>query len=87
MNTKTGTDTSDVEANGAAPQEVESKPSQDDDAPSPRDVHGIKWFLIVVGTLSSIFLYALDNTVVADVTPTLSLYFGDVVKLPWISVG
>lgn len=28
-----------------------------------------QWALVVIGTLSSIFLYALDNTVVADVTP------------------
>ena len=28
-----------------------------------------QWFLVVAGTLSSIFLYALDNTIVADIVP------------------
>jgi hypothetical protein len=37
--------------------------------------------------LSSIFLYSLDNTVVADITPTAVNTFGDVLKLPWLSVG
>ncbi|KAK8018775.1 hypothetical protein PG991_007965 [Apiospora marii] len=54
---------------------------------SPRDVHGILWVLIVLSTLSSIFLYAMDNTVVADVTPTVANEFGNVVNLPWLSVG
>ncbi|KAK7932505.1 hypothetical protein PG985_003217 [Apiospora marii] len=54
---------------------------------SPRDVHGILWVLVVLSTLSSIFLYAMDNTVVADVTPTVANEFGNVVNLPWLSVG
>jgi len=73
---------SDIEAN--VPQTEE--PKVDPEA-SPRDIHGFKWVLVVIGTLSSIFIYALDNTVVADVTPTLVNEFGNVLKLPWISVG
>lgn len=63
-----------------------------------------QWFLVVISILSSIFLYSLDNTVVADITPvgTTCDYvqnswlielqsavnrFGDVMKLPWLSVG
>ncbi|KUI66831.1 Putative HC-toxin efflux carrier TOXA [Cytospora mali] len=73
---------SDMEANPIQVQEV-----KEDHNPAPRDIHGIKWVLVVMGTLSSIFIYALDNTVVADVTPTLVNTFGDVLDLPWISVG
>nr|XP_036575252.1 MFS drug efflux transporter [Colletotrichum truncatum]KAF6781796.1 MFS drug efflux transporter [Colletotrichum truncatum] len=54
---------------------------------SPRDIHGILWALVVVSILSSIFLYSLDNTIVADITPAVVNRFGDVVKLPWLSVG
>ncbi|KND89162.1 putative HC-toxin efflux carrier TOXA [Tolypocladium ophioglossoides CBS 100239] len=83
----------------------EKSPEEAADA-SPREIHGILWFLVVIGILSSIFLYSLDNTVVADITPvgvlcdcrsvlhdradcgkTAVNRFGDVVKLPWLSVG
>ncbi|EAU31618.1 predicted protein [Aspergillus terreus NIH2624] len=64
---------------------------QEDSAPtpdaSPRNIHGFLWFLVVISILSSIFLYSLDNTVVADITPAAVNRFGDVVKLPWLSVG
>ncbi|KAF3010362.1 hypothetical protein E8E14_009434 [Neopestalotiopsis sp. 37M] len=66
----------------------ESDTTQDATAErSPRSVHGILWVLVVVSILSSIFLYAMDNTVVADITPTAANTFGDIVNLPWLSVG
>jgi len=37
----------------------------------PRDVHGIAWALVVLSILSSTFLFALDNTIVADVQPAI----------------
>ncbi|KAK0724661.1 putative MFS drug efflux transporter [Lasiosphaeris hirsuta] len=37
--------------------------------------------------LSSIFLYALDNTVVAAVQPIIVTEFGHIEKLPWLSVS
>ncbi|KAK0701967.1 major facilitator superfamily domain-containing protein [Lasiosphaeria miniovina] len=54
---------------------------------SPKSVHGVKWALVVVSILSSIFLHSLDNTVVADITPAAVNAFSDVLKLPWLSVG
>ncbi|KAK0643305.1 major facilitator superfamily domain-containing protein [Cercophora newfieldiana] len=54
---------------------------------SPRNVHGVMWVLVVIAILSSIFLYSLDNTVVADISPAAVNEFGDVFKLPWLSVG
>ena len=53
----------------------------------PRDVHGIVWALVVVSILSSTFLFALDNTIVADVQPAIVERFGSISKLPWLSVA
>jgi hypothetical protein len=53
----------------------------------PRDVHGVKWALVVVAILSSIFLFSLDNTIVAVIQPPVVETFGTVGKLPWLSVA
>ncbi|KAI1075118.1 major facilitator superfamily domain-containing protein [Whalleya microplaca] len=69
---------------------LEGDVAAEPDAPaeaSPRQIHGVIWTLVVFGILSSIFLYSLDNTVVADVTPAVVNTFGDSFKLPWLSVG
>jgi hypothetical protein len=53
-----------------------------------RSIQGIKWFLFVVGILSSAFLFALDNSIVADVQPQIiQTYPGSIDKLPWLSVA
>ncbi|OKL56408.1 hypothetical protein UA08_08056 [Talaromyces atroroseus] len=53
----------------------------------PRDIHGWKWILAVTAILSSIFYYALDNTVVADIQPVIISDFGNVDKMTWLSVA
>lgn len=53
----------------------------------PRDVHGIAWVLVVISILSSTFLFALDNTIVADVQPAIVERFDSITKLPWLSVA
>ncbi|KAL8785574.1 MAG: hypothetical protein Q9195_008592 [Heterodermia aff. obscurata] len=50
----------------------------------PRDVHGLAWILVVLSILSSTFLFALDNTIVADVQPAVVERFGSISKLPWL---
>ncbi|KAF2823433.1 putative MFS drug efflux transporter [Ophiobolus disseminans] len=55
--------------------------------PLPRDVTGWKWVLASIAILSSIFLYALDATVVAAVQPIIVTDFGAVDKLAWLSVA
>lgn len=55
--------------------------------PSPRNVHGFKWVFAVSSVLASTFLFALDNTIVADVQPAIVERFGEVNKLPWLSVA
>ena len=53
----------------------------------PRDVHGFVWALVVLSILSSTFLFALDNTIVADIQPAIVKRFGSISKLPWLSVA
>ena len=57
-----------------------------DDAP-PRDMPGWKWFIVVLAIYSSQFLFALDNTIVANVQPVIVAHFHSVQKLPWVSVA
>ena len=52
-----------------------------------RRVKGIRWILVVLSILSSTFLFALDNTVVADVEPEIVDRFGQIQKLPWLPIA
>ena len=61
------------------PEPTEEKP--------PRDISGWKWAIVVFSILSSTFLFALDNTIVADVQPVIVTHFNDVGKLTWLSVA
>jgi hypothetical protein len=53
----------------------------------PRDISGWRWGLVVFAILSSTFLFALDNTIVADVQPVIVEHFNEVSKLSWLSVA
>jgi hypothetical protein len=64
-----------------------SQPHDDKAEEPPRTVKGFVWALVVIAILSSTFLFALDNTVVADVQPAIVERFGDIGKLPWLSVS
>lgn len=52
-----------------------------------RDVKGVLWVLVVLSILSSTFLFSLDNTIVADVQPSIVRQFDSTGKLPWLSVA
>ncbi|KAK1574457.1 major facilitator superfamily domain-containing protein [Colletotrichum navitas] len=52
-----------------------------------RTVTGFRWYLIVFAILSSTFLFALDNTVVADVQPQIVLQFDAIRDLAWLGVA
>ena len=69
----------DVAADEKAPPGDQSEPV--------RRATGAKWVLIVVSILSSTFLFALDNTVVADVEPKVVDRFGQIQKLPWLPIA
>ena len=60
------------------------EPAQEE--PAQRQLHGFSWFLVVIATLSSCFLFGLDNTVAADIQPAVVQAFGSIDRLPWISV-
>ncbi|KAH8674491.1 major facilitator superfamily domain-containing protein [Tricladium varicosporioides] len=53
----------------------------------PRDISGIKWAIVVLSILSSTFLFALDNTIVAVIQPVIVTKFNSVDKLAWLSVA
>jgi hypothetical protein len=81
---KTNQDTSvrnstDADLEKTAPAPEAEKP--------PRDVEGWKWGLVVLSILSSTFLFALDNTIVADIQPAIVLHFNDIGNLTWLAVS
>ncbi|OCK99433.1 MFS general substrate transporter [Cenococcum geophilum 1.58] len=70
--------------------DVHSSSQDEDNATtdvSPRKVRGFSWFLVVVAILSSMFMYSLDGTIVADLVPSIVNDFESVPLLPWLSVG
>ena len=83
----TGTHTPSAISNLSDPALVEKAEGPQQDQNPPRDIHGVKWFLLVLSILSSTFLFALDNTIVADVQPAIVERFGSIEKLPWLSVS
>ncbi|KAI9778950.1 MAG: hypothetical protein M1835_004801 [Candelina submexicana] len=73
-------------------QSPENGPSIDTEAnaapaPSPRKIHGIARALVVLSTLSCILLYALDNTITANLIPVIANDFSNTSKLAWLAVG
>ncbi|KAM5343434.1 hypothetical protein ACJ41O_011971 [Fusarium nematophilum] len=65
----------------------ESQGSSPEDADPPRTVHGVKWFLVICALLSALFLYALDNTVVANVQAKVVQTYRRVDLVPWLGVS
>ncbi|CAG8961583.1 hypothetical protein HYFRA_00006117 [Hymenoscyphus fraxineus] len=56
-------------------------------ANKPRNMGGLSWFFVVLSLISSMFLFALDNTIVANIQPSIIDSFQNVDKLPWVSVS
>jgi len=52
-----------------------------------RKLGGISWMILVIALLSTTFLYALDNTIVANIRPSIVKSLGEIDKLPWVSVA
>lgn len=67
-------------------QEKQQADTQAEELP-PRDITGWKWIVVVLSILSSTFLFALDNTIVADIQPVIVRQFDSVSKLSWLSVS
>ncbi|PQE21781.1 hypothetical protein CJF30_00011014 [Rutstroemia sp. NJR-2017a BBW] len=67
-------------------EQLPSPPALEEDEPV-RNLRGIKWIVCVLSIYSSVFLYALDNTIVATIQPAIIADLGHIEKLPWVSVG
>ncbi|KAM0173099.1 hypothetical protein ACHAPF_007014 [Botrytis cinerea] len=77
-----------VESNNSSfltSEKLNNTPEQE--ALASREITGFRWALVISAISSSIFLYALDNTVVADLQHFIITRFGEVQKLPWLSVS
>ncbi|OJJ34594.1 hypothetical protein ASPWEDRAFT_113823 [Aspergillus wentii DTO 134E9] len=53
----------------------------------PRQIHGIRWFLVVIAIYSSTFLYALDSTIVANIQPAIVQSLDGLDKIAWLGVA
>jgi hypothetical protein len=47
----------------------------------------VRWYLLIFAILSSTLLFSLDNSIVADIQPKIIGTFGNIDKLPWLSVA
>jgi MFS family permease len=47
----------------------------------------MQWALIYTAMVSTTFLFSLDNTIVADIQPSIISDFGRIELLPWIGTG
>lgn len=52
-----------------------------------RKITGLKWAVVVLAIISSTFLYALDNTIMANIRPGIIKSLGHIELLPWITVA
>ncbi|KAJ2988637.1 hypothetical protein NUW58_g3869 [Xylaria curta] len=74
----------------AAPHEHQQAQGESEnigDSQQHRKLTGIAWFIAVFAIISSTFLYALDNTVLANVRPSIIDTFGQIDLLTWVSVA
>ncbi|KZF20176.1 MFS drug efflux transporter-like protein [Xylona heveae TC161] len=71
------------------PEKQDNSSSEASDAKEApvREMGGAKWALVVISILSSILVYALDNTIVAVLIPPIVNDFKDVGDLGWLTVG
>ena len=84
-NEKSGTPSNMSDAGSGDVEKAVAAPAAEE--ASPRDVHGIKWVFAVTSVLISTFLFALDNTIVADIQPAIVDRFGEVSKISWLAVA
>ncbi|KAJ5296301.1 uncharacterized protein N7443_007194 [Penicillium atrosanguineum] len=71
----------DTEKLAASNSSLDSQPEE------KRHITGFKWALFLISTLTAIFVYSLDNTIVANIAPEIVNKFNAVEDLPWLSVG
>lgn len=69
-----------------AEESATSSSSKGEDAPVQK-LKRLSWFLVVFSLLAALFLFALDNTIVANIQENIIYTVGGIEKLPWISVA
>ena len=57
------------------------------DSPPARRLKPVSWLFVIFSLLAALFLFALDNTIVASIQPSIIYTLGDIDKLSWISVA
>ncbi|KAJ5626420.1 hypothetical protein N7528_003847 [Penicillium herquei] len=62
-------------------------PSDDSASPPKRSITGLKWTLAYAAVLSTVFLFALDGTIVAALQPSIVETFKTESDLSWIGVS
>jgi hypothetical protein len=67
--------------------EAQLQNDTENEARFERKLKGLSWFLVILAILSPTFLYALDNTVMANVRPSIIDTFGHIDMLTWLSVS
>lgn len=67
--------------------ERDQEDSSNSEDGNTRRLTGISWAIAIVALLSSTFLYALDNTIMANVRPSIVKTFHRIDMLPWLSVS
>ncbi|KAL9640599.1 MAG: hypothetical protein Q9204_000655 [Flavoplaca sp. TL-2023a] len=68
-------------------EKLDSPPANIGVQEDARDIKSVRWVVVVTAILSSTFLYALDNTIVANIRPSIIESLGEIEKLPWVSVA
>ncbi|OJJ52729.1 hypothetical protein ASPSYDRAFT_188488 [Aspergillus sydowii CBS 593.65] len=72
-------------------EKQESSCASDSEQPkevqSPRNVHGLLWIALILAIYSSTFLFALDNTIVANIQPAIIASLNGIEKLAWSGVA
>ena len=85
--TVTDSNTSPTPNIGPAGDVANEKAAPEGQPAQARAITGFRWVVVVLAILSSTFLFALDNTVVADVEPNIVDSFGQIQKLPWLPIA
>jgi len=82
------TDTKNSDQSSLPKAPATTQPSTEIEAAAPvRNLKGIAWIICVGSIFSSVFLYALDNTIVATIQPAIIGDLNHLEKLPWLSVA
>lgn len=66
---------------------LSEKKEDEEERDKYRKIHGVKWFVAVIAIFSAVFLFGLDTTAVADISPAVINNFGQADRLPWLGAG